>query len=729
MGVLHVDDDPDFLDLTTAFLERDDARFEVETATSARGGLNRLRDGPVDCVVSDYDMPGDDGIEFLESVREEFPELPFILFTGKGSEEIASKAISAGVTDYLQKAGTAEQYALLANRIRNAVTGYQAKQAVAKSEARLRRVYERIDDGFFAVNRDWEYTYVNEEAANLVDRSPDDLLGQRVWEAFPDLAASPFGDVLRTAMEAQDVQDLEEYYPPHDTWYDVTAYPADDGISIYFRDVSDRKDRVEHRRLMEQLLEAVNDGLVLAQDGIIEYTNPSAADLLGLPENAATGRAIGEFVAPEYRELVENRHEARLAGAAEDLPPVYEVVLLTDAGDRVPVEVNVSRVTYEGEPATVSILRDVSSRRKRGERVEALHDATRELMTAETPAAVAAIAVETTSDILGMPMNGIMFHDEAENVLEPVATSEAARELLGPLPTFEPGNSLAWEVFETGEMKVFEDVSQAAGRYNPDTEIRSEVILPLGEYGVMNIGSTDVGRFDDTSVSLARILAANLQAALVRADREVELARQNERLAEFSSFVSHDLRNPVSVAAGQLALAREDCDSEHLAAIDRAIDRMDALIDDLLELAADGQVTPDLRPVDLADTVEDAWRTLETEDATLRVDTDRAVRADRDRLRQLLENLFRNAGEHADGPVRITVGDLRDGFYVGDDGPGIPESKREAVFETGYSTAETGTGFGLAIVRRIADAHGWDIHVRASDDGGTRFEFCGVDSS
>ncbi len=107
--ILHVDDEPSFTDLTKAFLERNNDRFHVETVTGAEEGLDALGDRPPDCIVSGYNMPGMDGLEFLERVREKHPDLPFILFTGRGSEEVASDAISAGVTDYLQKGSGTEQ--------------------------------------------------------------------------------------------------------------------------------------------------------------------------------------------------------------------------------------------------------------------------------------------------------------------------------------------------------------------------------------------------------------------------------------------------------------------------------------------------------------------------------------------------------------------------------------------------------------------------------------------
>ena len=125
--VLYVDDEPDYADMAAELLEREDERLSVRTAVGADAGLELLADEDIDCVVSDYDMPRTNGIEFLELVRADHADLPFILYTGKGSEEVASDAISAGVTDYLQKGTGTSQYALLANRIRNAVDTYNAR--------------------------------------------------------------------------------------------------------------------------------------------------------------------------------------------------------------------------------------------------------------------------------------------------------------------------------------------------------------------------------------------------------------------------------------------------------------------------------------------------------------------------------------------------------------------------------------------------------------------------
>ena len=212
-----------------------------------------------------------------------------------------------------------------------------------------------------------------------------------------------------------------------------------------------------------------------------------------------------------------------------------------------------------------------------------------------------------------------------------------------------------------------------------------------------------------------------------RIEREHELERQNERLEEFASVVSHDLRNPLNVARGRIELAREECDSEHLDDAVSSIDRSFTLIDDMLTLARTGKHASDMEAVNVANLVTAAWGNVETVDATIVADIDATIQADRTRLRQLLENLFRNAVEHAGEDVTVTVGELDHGIYIEDDGPGIPEADREKVFEAGFSTNEEGTGFGLRIVTEIVEAHGWEIRVTESSDGGARFEITGVE--
>ncbi|WP_135806569.1 hybrid sensor histidine kinase/response regulator [Halorussus marinus] len=228
-----------------------------------------------------------------------------------------------------------------------------------------------------------------------------------------------------------------------------------------------------------------------------------------------------------------------------------------------------------------------------------------------------------------------------------------------------------------------------------------------------------------------------------RKRREEELQRHNEQLEEITSVISHDLRNPLNVAQGSLDMARETGDDDHFDRIDRSLRRIDEIIDDVLTLARQSRDDPETEAVSLTSVAESAWEMVDTGDADLRIEESAGLEADESRTQQLLENLFSNAIEHAadDGDVTVRVGLLDAGtgrcddapapvgrgFYVADDGRGIPADDREAVFESGYSTGESGTGFGLAIVKQIAAAHGWDISLTDSTDGGARFEFSGVE--
>jgi PAS domain S-box-containing protein len=239
-------------------------------------------------------------------------------------------------------------------------------------------------------------------------------------------------------------------------------------------------------------------------------------------------------------------------------------------------------------------------------------------------------------------------------------------------------------------------------------------------------------------------------------ERERELERQNERLDAFTGVVSHDLRNPLSVARGYADLAVQTGDASHVAQVVDQLDRMDTMLDELLTLASQGEVVGDTERVDVETTARRAWRHVDTGDATLSVDADgHAIDADPSRLQELLENLVRNSVEHgstgsrpqaddsvehgaseraaedasaaADGDadaLTVTVGVFADdaGFFVADDGVGIPEGDRDAVMGMGYSTADDGTGFGLGIVAEIARAHGWSVAVTDSEAGGARFE-------
>ncbi|MFP4625230.1 MAG: ATP-binding protein [Natronomonas sp.] len=375
---------------------------------------------------------------------------------------------------------------------------------------------------------------------------------------------------------------------------------------------------------------------------------------------------------------------------------------------------------------------DVENRRKTAV-VESLQQATAALDDATTVEAVCERTVTIANRVLEFHFAGVWLTEPDEHALTPVAIANPGAHNFDSPPTFRPGESLSWEAFEAGKLRVYDDVSSEPGAYNQESSVRGEIVVPLDEYGVLNIGSKTADGFREFDVTVARLLGTATTAALRRAEREEELRenqreleRQNERLEEFTSVVSHDLRNPLTVASGRLELVEERHDVDgQLTAVGDALKRMDELIEDLLALARQGESVGETEMVEIESVARAAWESVPTDHHQFEVADSTTVDADRSRLRQLFENLFRNAVEHGvvdDRTLTVRVGTLGDdlGFFVEDDGEGIPPERRDRIFDV---TARSGeSGFGLAIVRRIVDAHGWTLEATESDAKGARFE-------
>jgi signal transduction histidine kinase/CheY-like chemotaxis protein len=406
-------------------------------------------------------------------------------------------------------------------------------------------------------------------------------------------------------------------------------------------------------------------------------------------------------------------------------------------------------------------------------RLAALHDATRDLMAADSREAIAEIAVDAASEVLGFPGTGLRFFDPDREALVTASFGGEEADDIDSRPPFPVEDSPHGEAFRTGETLVHEVDGEDYGL----EPFEDTMYVPLGEHGVLSVGRTTPGGFPPAAVTSAEILGRNTTAALDRAEREAELRdrearleRERERLEEFAAVVSHDLRNPLNVADGHLGLARralegDGAPDEHLAQVADAHARIDALVDGVLSLAREGERVGDPERTDLRAVARQAWAVTgdDTPGARLVGSGDLGtVACDPERVRTMFENLFANAVEHgatapraeaqqgaggvdrsrepdgagggpepdggdAGGPgnggVTVRVGPLDDGsgFFVADDGPGIPPEERDTVFERGVSTAD-GTGLGLAIVRAVVGAHGWSVRAVESDDGGARFE-------
>lgn len=227
----------------------------IETETDPVAGLERV--GDYDCVVLDYKMDEMDGLEFLRELRTD-NDMPVIFFTGMGSEDIASEAIAAGVTDYLRKSTNQQQYDILANRIENLVGKQRAEAVAAAADERIRAVYERITVAFFAVDDHWQFTYLNDHAESLFEADETALLGRSMWEQFPELRESETERCLRAAADEGEFALFEAELTSVDRHVDLHVYSDDTGMSIFVDDLTEVRDR-------EAELESLREGLEMTE--------------------------------------------------------------------------------------------------------------------------------------------------------------------------------------------------------------------------------------------------------------------------------------------------------------------------------------------------------------------------------------------------------------------------------------------------------------------------------
>ena len=347
--VLHVDDDPGIVDLTASFLTRFDDAFSVYTSTDPEAALERIRNERIDCVVSDYEMPGMDGLELLERVTEFDGDVPFILFTGRGSEEIASEAISAGVTDYLQKETGTEQYTVLANRIQNAVEQTRSRRALAESQRRLSRFIDQSPLGTIEYDETFTIVRVNEAATEITGYDAADLVGGTWLPIVPEDGRRHVAEIERKLLaDRGGYQSLNDIVRQDGerrlcSWHNQVVTGEDgDIISIFsqFEDVTEeheQRERLERTNILRSTLFETLPVGVLAEDADRNVLRVNERllelfDLSGVPADVigtdceAFAREVSDMFADH------DGFVTRINGLIEEREPTWNDELVLDDG-------------------------------------------------------------------------------------------------------------------------------------------------------------------------------------------------------------------------------------------------------------------------------------------------------------------------------------------------------------------------------------------------------------
>ncbi|ELZ65315.1 HTR-like protein [Haloferax prahovense DSM 18310] len=615
------------------------------------------------------------------------------------------------------------------------------------TEAQFRGLVELARDLVTLVGTDGRIKYQSPSAADVLGFDPGELVGRRVSDVIhPDdweRVEAVFDHALQTGADGTDpVRYRHRNAEGSWTWLEsVGSNQADTsvgGFVVTSRNVTEQRSYEQRLKRYETIVESIGQGAyVVDGEGVVQFINETALSRTTIPMSAFVGRHISAlrdagYLAADQYERAQAALDAILDGESDR--ERFEIELSLPARNYV-VEFTVSPIVGDdgAVEGAVGISTDVTARKRYERRLNALHASTRRLTGATSREEVAEIVREAATEVLDYAISGVLLYDESLDALVPAAFTDEAWEVFGDVPPIPRGTGLTWEVFERGEHNLYRDVESNPKRFILDAGVREELIVPIHDHGVFFVASLDEGSLADQRIALAKVLAANTRAVLDRVEREQllrrrerELASQNEQLESFASVVSHDLKNPLNAAMGYLELARERDDGDELDRVADAHERMAGIVEDVLALARNGQTVEQAERLSLGSVAEEAWTTAASDapEATLTVDGDVAVDAHRGRLRQLLENLFSNAIRHGGDDVTVSVGPLgdRDGFYVEDDGPGIPPDDRPRIFEAGYTTSSEGTGFGLSVVMSVVNAHGWSVWFVESDAGGARFE-------
>ena len=448
------------------------------------------------------------------------------------------------------------------------------------------------------------------------------------------------------------------------------------------------------------LVEEVNDlATVVDTDGTITYVSPAVTRILGYDPDELIGHEGYEFVHPDDRERNAEAVERVLSDGSE--PETVEVRFKHADGSWRWIEATMlNRLDDSVIDGILLSSRDITERKAYELEAQELADEYEALLNNVEDAIFLVDVVGGEDDV--------RFEFERLSPSYERQTGITTEEVRGRTPR-----------------DVFGEEQGAGLEANYHRCVSAGTPISYEEGLVVDEGA----RFWQTK--LAPVLSEGDVTRLVgvtrnvtdRVERERQLRQQNQRLDEFASVISHDLRNPLNVAQGRATLLAEEAESDHLEPLLNALDRMEAIVEDTLTLARQGDTITSTEPVSLTDLVGKCWATVDSGDATIEIIDEVTFEGDPDRLRHVFENLFRNAVEHGSSDVTVRVGSHGEqGIYVEDDGPGIPADERESVFEAGHSSAKGGTGFGLTIVKRIVEAHGWELAVTDGTAGGARFE-------
>lgn len=637
----------------------------------------------------------------------------------------------------------------ITNRLETQWALEAAKESAEKAHEQTKAILESLQDGFVAIDGDWRYTYVNETAERSIQQIlgteeigsiGEGLLGERMWDLFPQLEGSPLGEMLTQAMEEEEMGICETSSWVPDRWYEVRAYPHGGGLCIFFTDITERKEgqkRIqqameaaeEAQSLYENILESVQDGFVaLDEDWCYTYVNEVAetwmhealevagSDLAG---EDLTGHTIWEI----HPELEGTEHARVLRQAMEEREPAtFEVQYpWTDRW----VEIR----AYPSPEGLSIFFRDVTERKEYNLQLQEAKE------TAEQ-------AHHLYENILESIRDGFVALDEdwrytyANQKAQEITAKVLEQKGAAVPPDGLVGQNI-WELFPEFEETLYARTLRTVMEEREPATCDAEGWISGRWYEIRAYPSPQ-----GVSVFFSDVTDRRKKKRKLEAYAE-ELERSNEQLQRFAQVAAHDLQEPVRNITSFVQLLNkrhgEQLGPDARELISYAVDaahRIRDLIRDLLAYAHLDQAGRPFTAVDLEAVVESVLRDLRTaiEESQAEIDVGSlpTVHGDRTQLTLLIRNLLANAIKfRGDQPPSVQIRAERAGdawaISVEDDGIGIAEDYQDKIFgmfQRLHGPGEyPGTGIGLTICRRVIERHGGEIEVESAEGEGATFTF------
>jgi PAS domain S-box-containing protein len=696
--VLIIEDNPIDRELYRRFLTTNpDSAYYLLEAELAEEGLSLCRAHAIDAILLDYSLPDEDGLTVIAALQAQSQNNspPIIMMTGVGDERIAATAIKLGAANYLVKRYlTAE---LLHLSIQSAIKDARVELTLQKKSQQIAKIWESMTDAYVSLDTNWQIVYTNPAASEivrqLVDLKPEEFLGKTHWEIFPWSVGNIIEQEYRRAATEQVAVHFEVLYEPTQTYFEIHAYPATEGLGVYFRDITARK-QVEAER--DRFFNLSLDLLIIANfDGRFLRLNPAWEKTLGFTQAELMSYSYLELVHPDDRERSIVTLQKLTRGESQlDFENRYRC---QDGSYR---WLSWSATPYPEKNLIYATARDITDRKHYEQERDRFFNLSLDLLAIANfdgyfiriNSSWERVLGLTNTEIMAQPYLNLIHPDDLQS------TIDAAQSL------------------STGDSVVsFEN------RYRcKDGSYRwlSWSALPDVEKGLIYAIARDTTD------------RQQIQAAL---------EERNQELDSFAQVVSHDLKAPLRAIANlsqwiedDLAGSLSEANQQQMLLLRNRVRKMSATIDGLLDYARIGRVADSAESVSISQLLAEVIESI-APPPTFKIEIAAnlpTLYAKKILLFQVFSNLIGNSIKHhdrLDGSVSISVREVPDfyEFIITDDGPGIAPQYQDNIFTifqaVNPQNRADSTGIGLAIVKKIVRAEGSDIRLESQVGKGTTF--------